>query len=45
MHQAVAEFLKNKATQNKGKAWNRMLKRDLTHFALVRRQGHHPRQR
>lgn len=33
MHQAVAEFLKNKATQNKGKAWNRMLKRDLTHFA------------
>jgi site-specific recombinase XerD len=33
MHDAVTRFLQNKATENHGEAWNRMLRRDLTNFA------------
>jgi site-specific recombinase XerD len=33
MREAVAKFLENKAQEGRGKAWNGMLKRDLTDFA------------
>jgi integrase len=33
MLQAVTKFLENKATEGHGKAWNEMLRRDLTDFA------------
>jgi site-specific recombinase XerD len=33
MRKAVTKFLENKEQEGKGKAWNRMLRRDLTDFA------------